>query len=127
LQVLQEEPDRVDRLQHNGRRFLSRAQARRLNTGLSQNTPVVPIIIGNSMHALELSRRLFARGINVQPILYPAVEEAASRLRFFITACHSDQQIDEAVDAVAEELAQINPNCFGNGAPSSCETAVEAR
>jgi 8-amino-7-oxononanoate synthase len=127
LQVLEEEPERVARLQHNAARFLSRARARRLNTGLSQNTPVVPIIIGNSMHALELSRRLFARGINVQPILYPAVEEAASRLRFFITACHSEQQIDETVDAVAEELAQINPNCFGNGSPSSRETAVQAR
>ena len=37
--------------------------------------PVVPVILGNSLHSLQLSQALFARGINVQPILYPAVEE----------------------------------------------------
>jgi hypothetical protein len=88
-------------------RFLRRAKQHGLNTGLSNNTPVVPVILGNSVHALELSRRLFARGINVQPILYPAVEERAARLRFFITACHTPSQIDSAVDAVAEELAEM--------------------
>ena len=66
--------------------FLNEARARGLCTGLSENTPVVPVIIGNSAHALRLSRQLFERGINVQPILYPAVEESGARLRFFITA-----------------------------------------
>ena len=50
------------------------------------------------------------RGINVQPILYPAVEEKAARLRFFITAVHTEEQIRAAVDAVAEELARIDPS-----------------
>ena len=43
----------------------------------------------------------------VQPILYPAVEESAARLRFFITSTHSPEQIDHTVDAVAEELQEI--------------------
>ena len=68
---------------------------------------MVPVILGNSLHALQLSRRLFERGINVQPILYPAVEERAARLRFFITACHTDEQIDAAVEATAEELERV--------------------
>jgi 8-amino-7-oxononanoate synthase/acyl carrier protein len=110
LRVLEEEPERVARLQRNAARFLQRARARGLDTGFSQGTPVVPVIVGNSLHALELSRRLFERGINVQPILYPAVEEKAARLRFFITSCHTDEQIDRAVDAVAEELRNIDPN-----------------
>ena len=56
---------------------------------------------------------MFERGINVQPILYPAVEEKAARLRFFITAAHNESQIRETVDAVAEELAKIDPEYAG--------------
>ena len=56
-----------------------------------------------------MSQALFARGINVQPILYPAVEESAARLRFFITALHTEQQIRDTVAAVAEELGKIDP------------------
>ncbi len=52
---------------------------------------------------------MFDRGINVQPILYPAVEERAARLRFFITAGHTEEQIRHAVDVTAEEVGRINP------------------
>ena len=85
--------------------FASWPKKRGLDTGSSSNSPVVPVIIGNSLKALRLSRRLFARGINVQPILYPAVEERAARLRFFITACHTPEQIRTTVDAVHDECA----------------------
>jgi 7-keto-8-aminopelargonate synthetase-like enzyme len=69
------------------------------------------------MHALALSRALFERGINVQPILYPAVEEEKARLRFFITAVHTDEQIRQTVEAVAEELAKINPRYLETALP----------
>jgi 8-amino-7-oxononanoate synthase len=107
VRLLLREPQRAAKVQANARLFLQLARERGLNTGLGNNTPVVPVIIGNSMRALMLSRRLFERGINVQPILYPAVEEQASRLRFFITAVHTEQQIRDTVDAVVEELAAI--------------------
>ena len=55
---------------------------------------------------------MLARGVNVQPILHPAVEESASRLRYFITACHSDRQIRYTVDAMVEELEKIDPRCL---------------
>ena len=77
---------------------------------MSNNTPVVPVIIGNSLHALQLSQALFERGINVQPILYPAVEEKAARLRFFITSCHTPEQIRTTVDATAEEPRRSTPS-----------------
>ena len=70
-------------------------------------SPIVPVIVGSSIIALQLSRRLFELGINVQPILYPAVEESAARLRFFITSTHTKEQIDQAVDAVGHELQAI--------------------
>ena len=109
LRQLQAEPQRVARVQANSQLFLKLARAAGLNTGWSNNTPVVPVILGNSLHALKLSRALFQRGINVQPILYPAVEEEKARLRFFITSLHTPEQIRHTVDAVAEELRRIDP------------------
>ncbi len=107
LQVLRREPQRVERLHQRSRLFLELAQQRGLNTGLSQGTPIVPVILGNSLLSLQLSRALYQRGVNVQPILYPAVEENAARLRFFITCTHTEEQIRYTVDAMAEELARL--------------------
>lgn len=109
LKLLQAEPQRVAKVQANSRLFLQLAKAKGLNIGMSNNTPVVPVILGSSIHSLQLSRALFERGINVQPILYPAVEEEKARLRFFITSAHSPEQIRFTVDAVAEEAAKIDP------------------
>jgi 8-amino-7-oxononanoate synthase len=114
LRVLQSEPQRVAKVQANSRLFLKLAKAQGLNTGFSNNTPVVPVIIGNSLNALRLSRALFEDGINVQPILYPAVEEKAARLRFFITSMHTDEQIQRTVDAVARHLRAIAPSCVSS-------------
>jgi 8-amino-7-oxononanoate synthase/acyl carrier protein len=109
LRLLQREPERMERLQTNSRLFLTLAKQRGLNTGMSNNTPVVPIITGNSLHALMLSCAMFERGISVQPILYPAVEEEKARLRFFITSAHTEDQIRLTVDILAEEIAKIDP------------------
>jgi len=109
LRLLQREPQRVAQLQDNARLFLELAREAGLDTGSSGGSGVVPVILGNSMNALRLSRALFARGINVQPILYPAVEEQAARLRFFITSRHTSDQIRRTVAAVGEELVKIDP------------------
>ncbi|MBI2480223.1 MAG: aminotransferase class I/II-fold pyridoxal phosphate-dependent enzyme [Planctomycetia bacterium] len=111
LRLLRSEPERVAKVQANSKLFLKLAKEKGLNTGFSNNTPVVPVIIGNSLNALRLSRALFEDGINVQPILYPAVEEKAARLRFFITSMHTDEQIRRTVDAVARHLRTIDPSC----------------
>ena len=109
LRVLAEEPERASRCIANARLFLTLAREHGLNTGSSHDTPVIPVIVGNSLHSLMLSHKLYERGINVQPILYPAVEESAARLRFFITSCHTEQQIEQAVGAVAAELVALDP------------------
>lgn len=109
LRLLQAEPQRVRRLQQRSRLFLTLAKQRGLNTGMSKDSPVVPVILGNSVHCLHLSKALFERGINVQPILYPAVEESAARLRFFITSEHTEGQIRFTIDTMAEELERIHP------------------
>ena len=115
LELLEGDPGRVTRLRERSELFLSLARERGLNTGMSHGTPVVPVILGNSMDALRLGHAMFARGVNVQPILHPAVEEKAARLRFFVTAAHSEAQIRETVDAVAEELEKIDPKYLTQG------------
>jgi 8-amino-7-oxononanoate synthase/acyl carrier protein len=112
LQVLKAEPDRVQRLQQRAKLFLDEARKCGLNTGSSQDTPVIPVITGNSLHALKVSRMLFNDGINVQPILYPAVEESAARLRFFINCTHSESQIRYAVTKVTQALREVHPEYF---------------
>ena len=86
IRVLAREPDRVARLHERAELFLSLAKKQGLNTGMSKDTPVIPIILGDSIRCLQLSQALARRGINVQPIVHPAVEEQAARLRFFITS-----------------------------------------
>ena len=125
LKLLEEEPERVAAVQDRSKLFLKVAREQGLNTGLSHDTPVIPVIVGNSMHTLQLSHKLFERGISVHPILYPAVEESAARLRFFITATHSEEQIISTVVAVAEELRKIDPTYLRNG--QKTKSAVEER
>ncbi len=109
IRLLEREPERVAKLHSNARLFLQLAKEAGLDTGPSGGSAIVPVILGNSLNALKLSRAMFARGINVQPILYPAVEERAARLRFFITSRHTADQIRRTVTAMQEELAKIDP------------------
>ena len=107
LTLLAREPQRVARLHELAALFLQLAQQRGLDTGTAKGTPIIPIIIGNSVKCLLLARTLSERGINVQPILHPAVPEHATRLRFFITTNHTEQQIRDTVNAIANALAVL--------------------
>jgi 8-amino-7-oxononanoate synthase len=107
LKVLQRQPQRVARLQELAELFLKLAREHGLNTGSAAGTPVIPLIVGNSVKSLRLAHALFERGINVQPILHPAVPDHSARLRFFITTNHSEAQIRATVRAVADELAKL--------------------
>ena len=107
LKVLQREPQRVVRLHELTGLFLDLAKKHGLNTGSAAGSPVIPVIVGSSVKSLQLSNALFDRGINVLPILSPAVPDHSSRLRFFITTNHSVGQIRDAVSAVADELAKL--------------------
>lgn len=104
LGVLRAEPERVARLRERSRLLLNLARAAGLDTGLAQGTAIVPVIIGSTGRSVVLSNRLFKRGINVQPVLHPAVEEHATRLRFFVSCAHTEEQIRYTVQAVAEEM-----------------------
>lgn len=107
LQCLHTETDRVTQLQRNGAYFLKRAQEKGINTGTSTGLAIVPAITGSSIKATRLSSSLLARGIHVQPILYPAVPEKSARLRFFMSSQHTEDELGHTVDVLSEELGNI--------------------
>lgn len=109
LRQLQQEPERVTRLIENSKLFLRLAKAAGIDTGMSSNSPIIPVIVGDSVKALRISEYLFHAGINAQPILYPAVEEARARVRFFITAAHSESQIRHTVEVLGKALKAVAP------------------
>ncbi|RSC30639.1 aminotransferase class I/II-fold pyridoxal phosphate-dependent enzyme [Agrobacterium sp. FDAARGOS_525] len=107
ITVLQENVERVASLRRNGHLFIELARQAGLNVGTSVGYSVVPVIIGDSLRAVQLSNDLFAAGINVLPIIHPAVQEGQARLRFFLTAEHTEEQIARTVRLTAEILGEL--------------------
>jgi len=107
IRAIRSEPETLQRLRDMSALFLELAREAGLDTGDSEGTPVIPCIVGSSVTALKLSNALLRRGINANPILYPAVPEDKARLRFFVTSCHSEEQIRYTVKTIAEELALL--------------------
>jgi 8-amino-7-oxononanoate synthase len=108
LKLLKQEPERVVKLQQNARLFLNLARDRGFNTGNSQNTPIVPIIIGSRSQALYLSQLMFQQGIHVQPMVYPSVPKNGARLRFFLSCTHTEAQIRETIAILQQEIVKID-------------------
>jgi 8-amino-7-oxononanoate synthase len=107
LKCMQREPERVTVLQERGQFFLEQAKLVGIDTGTSTGLAVIPTITGSSIRAARLSAALFERGINVQPILYPAVPEKSARLRFFVSCQHTEAQIQQTVQMTAEEFEKL--------------------
>lgn len=107
IEAMLAEPERVQRLRDNGRYFFELARSHGLAMGHAEGLNIIPIILGRSVLATRLSNALLDRGINVQPIIYPAVEEKVARLRFFLSASHSAAQISYAVEVMVEELRRL--------------------
>ena len=104
LECLRKEPERVVTLQNRGRFFLKQAENAGIDTGFSTGLAIIPAITGSSVKAARASSALLDRGINVQPILYPAVPEKSARLRFFISCLHTEEQIIETVRSLKDVL-----------------------
>src|ERR1700758_2890902 len=106
-EILKREPERVRQLNERTALFLQLAREGGLDVGGSVGASIVPIITGSSIRAGRLAQAMFERGVNVQPILYPAVPERAARLRFFVTAAHTEDQIRKTVAILLDESRQV--------------------
>jgi len=104
LERLRLEPERAATLRARGARFLEAARRAGIDIGTSAGISVIPAILGSSIRAVRTSQALFERGINVQPILHPAVPEKQARLRFFMSSEHRESEIEAAVEALAATL-----------------------
>ncbi len=107
ITVLQENVERVASLRRNGQLFIDLARQAGLNVGTSAGYSVVPVIIGDSLRAVQLSNDLLEAGVNVLPIIHPAVQEGQARLRFFLTAEHTEEQIGRTVRLTADLLGEL--------------------
>jgi glycine C-acetyltransferase len=97
IDVLLQEPDRIDRLWENTGYFQATLRDLGFDTGVSE-TPITPVIAGDPDRANALSDALLAGGIFAQPIVFPMVAREQSRVRTIVTSEHSRAQLDAALE-----------------------------
>jgi len=106
VRMLMESTEYTDRLWDNAKYFKEKLGALGFNTGHSE-TPITPVIIGDEAKTMEFSRKLLENGVFVSGIVYPTVPRGTGRVRCMVTAAHTKEQLDRAVDAfkkVGEEM-----------------------
>ena len=106
LRVIEDEPWRAETLRRNTRAFISGLQASGLNT-LNTETAIVPVLCGPDEAAFQVARRSHENGVFVLPVISPAVPEGAARLRATVTAAHELDEIENAVEVIAEAARHV--------------------
>ncbi|WP_217639295.1 aminotransferase class I/II-fold pyridoxal phosphate-dependent enzyme [Salinihabitans flavidus] len=105
LEVLASEPDRVTRLRANSRKFLRGARARGLNTGSAIGEAVIPILFDTPEQCVYVAEALMQSGIYAPPIFHVGVPKDLPRIRFFLSANHTEADIERVLDKVSESVA----------------------
>jgi glycine C-acetyltransferase len=100
IRVMEDEPWRIERLWASTRRFKAELKELGFDTGRSE-TPITPIIVGDSETAIRFSGRLFEEGVFATSVVFPTVPLDQARLRAIVTAALSDEQLDRALGAFA--------------------------
>jgi glycine C-acetyltransferase len=100
LDVIRDEPDRLERLWVGTRHFKEGLHALGFDTGASE-TPITPVITGDEEKTQSFARRLFEEGVFTPAIVFPTVGKGQARVRTIVTADHTDADLDEALDTFA--------------------------
>src|SRR6059058_1628258 len=104
FEVLENEPERIDKLWENTRYFKKELGSLGFNIGgqttPASETPITPIIVGDGARAMEFSRELFKEGVLGTGIAFPTVPEAKARIRTIMTATHTNQELDQALEVL---------------------------
>jgi glycine C-acetyltransferase len=98
LDILEDEPERIERLWANTRAFKDGLRALGFDVGISE-TPITPVIVGEEHAAQELSRQLWDEGVFTPAIVFPTVARGSARVRTIVTADHSPDDLDAALAA----------------------------
>ncbi|MGA3023136.1 MAG: glycine C-acetyltransferase [Bryobacteraceae bacterium] len=104
--LLESEPERIAELWDNTRHFKDALRRAGFDTGASE-TPITPILVGEARTAHEFSRRLFENGVWATGIGYPTVPEGRARIRTIVTATHSLDLLDRAVEILARVAKEM--------------------
>ncbi|WP_181718846.1 aminotransferase class I/II-fold pyridoxal phosphate-dependent enzyme [Nocardia gipuzkoensis] len=104
LEVLRDEPERVTRLRHNSAYFHRRAKEYGFDIGMSEDSPIIPIMTGADEPAVLAALAMLQRDFSVNAITHPVVPAGEARLRFFINCRHTEQQMDQALATLREVL-----------------------
>jgi glycine C-acetyltransferase len=110
IDVLLEQPELIERLWSNTRHFKAGLTNLGFDTGASE-TPITPVMVGDSAAAQKLSARLFDEGVFATSVVYPTVALDKARIRTIVTAEHTTDQLDRCLDAfgkVGRELGLIS-------------------
>jgi glycine C-acetyltransferase len=109
LDILEEEPEIIERLWDNTRFFKNGLVSLGFDTGASES-PITPVIAGDGSLAMKLSDRLFEEGVFAQGLAFPTVPRGKARVRTIVTAAHTREELQVALDAfgkVGQELGLI--------------------
>jgi len=104
FEVLEEEPERIEKLWENTRFWKKELGGLGFNIGgvntPASETPITPIIIGDGARTMEFSRELFKEGVLGTGIVFPTVPEGKARVRTIMTATHTRQELNQALDVL---------------------------
>ncbi len=106
IDIMQNEPERQEKLWENTRHAKERLISAGFNTGKSE-TPIIPIFVGNDLKTFMLTRTLLDEGVFINPVISPAVPPGDELIRFSLMATHSIDQIDEGIDKIVKISKQI--------------------
>ena len=103
--ILENEPERIERLWENTRYFKQQLADAGFNIGgvntPASETPITPIIIGDGRTTMEFSRKLFDAGVMATGIAFPTVPEGKARIRTIMTSEHTRAQLDQALETIS--------------------------
>ncbi len=102
LDIIKEEPERIQRLQEIGRKMIKGFSDMGFNTG-SAVTPIVPLVIGDNEKTFLFWKNMFDRGVYVNPVISPAVPPNRAMIRTSYMATHSDEELDRILEIAGEE------------------------
>lgn len=106
IEVLESEPGLIDRLWDNTRFFKSGLKAMGFDTGSSES-PITPVFVGDGALAMKLSDRLFDEGVFAQGIAFPTVAAGKARVRTIVTATHTRDELQFALDCFRKVGQQL--------------------
>ncbi|HKF48940.1 MAG TPA: glycine C-acetyltransferase [Terracidiphilus sp.] len=114
--ILEQEPERIDRLWENTRYFQGELRRAGFNVGgvntPATETPITPVILGEGRVTMEYSRALFEEGVMGTGIAFPTVPEGKARIRLIVTSEHTKAQLDQALETlerVAKRMRVLTP------------------